>query len=556
VPLRERSDRTTPCVPARRAGRSLCAVAIAAARPRRVAVRRCGEVGTDAARTLSARPRGAGTAAKRVLALVAVLLLAACATPAVRPPPVAGTESCVTLFAAVDDAVARHRVGDAQARRIAGFAHLRVDRLLASFRDALDDDMRDEWLERLAQRDAEARAVELANLPAPVVAALARDHGGDLAAILARCRSRLVAADRADAARLAAVRAGARVPDDYSTARRVVGLYALTRVPFAAGVRSFEREVERVFALPLDALPVAGRVQRFVPAAQPQLTRDVLAARIARAAGNPLRMPSPDAETLDALAHRHAPVYEIDVVDANDRIGQPYWPPAGPARIDTREPVVFYRAAHMRAGPDVLLQIAYTAWFPARPRSGPFDLLAGHLDALIWRVTLAPDGAPILFDSIHGCGCYHFFFPTPHAVARPPPDRLSEWLFVPQALPPQPDATRVVLRVASRSHYLQRVRFAPTPVHGDATYRLLPEDTLRSLPHPAGGRRSLFGPDGFVAGTDRLERFVFWPMGIARAGAMRQWGRHATAFVGRRHFDDPLLLEQRFRLVTPAAALR
>ncbi len=30
------------------------------------------------------------------------------------------------------------------------------------------------------------------------------------------------------------------------------------------------------------------------------------------------------------------------------------------------------------------------------------------------------------------------------------------------------------------------------------------------------------------------------------AGAMRQWGRHATAFVGRRHFDDANLFEKRF----------
>jgi hypothetical protein len=27
---------------------------------------------------------------------------------------------------------------------------------------------------------------------------------------------------------------------------------------------------------------------------------------------------------------------------------------------------------------------------------------------------------------------------------------------------------------------------------------------------------------------------------------MRQWGHHATAFVGLRHFDDPDLLERRF----------
>jgi hypothetical protein len=37
-------------------------------------------------------------------------------------------------------------------------------------------------------------------------------------------------------------------------------------------------------------------------------------------------------------------------------------------------------------------------------------------------------------------------------------------------------------------------------------------------------------------------------MGIRSAGAMRQWGRQATAFVGRRHFDDADLIERRFEL--------
>ena len=68
-----------------------------------------------------------------------------------------------------------------------------------------------------------------------------------------------------------------------------------------------------------------------------------------------------------------------------------------------------------------------------------------------------------------------------------------------------------------------------------------------------GQRRSLFDPDGVVRGTERAERFLFWPMGIANAGAMRQWGRHATAFIGRRHFDDADLIERRFDLIEPAA---
>ena len=70
-------------------------------------------------------------------------------------------------------------------------------------------------------------------------------------------------------------------------------------------------------------------------------------------------------------------------------------------------------------------------------------------------------------------------------------------------------------------------------------------DVLRSLPSD-NEYRSLFGTHGLVAGTERSERFLLWPMGIRSPGAMRQWGRHSTAFVGRRHFDDAFLIESLF----------
>jgi hypothetical protein len=41
---------------------------------------------------------------------------------------------------------------------------------------------------------------------------------------------------------------------------------------------------------------------------------------------------------------------------------------------------------------------------------------------------------------------------------------------------------------------------------------------------------------------------------IAGAGSMRQWGRHANALIGRRHFDDADLLERRFELDLAAEA--
>jgi len=35
------------------------------------------------------------------------------------------------------------------------------------------------------------------------------------------------------------------------------------------------------------------------------------------------------------------------------------------------------------------------------------------IDGIIWPVTLDTKGEPLMYDSIHMCGCYHLFFPTP-----------------------------------------------------------------------------------------------------------------------------------------------
>ena len=104
---------------------------------------------------------------------------------------------------------------------------------------------------------------------------------------------------------------------------------------------------------------------------------------------------------------------------------------------------------------------------------------------------------------------------------------------------------RPVLRIASGTHYVERVSFVQG-IDSVARYELRDYAELRSLQRLEGGSRSAFRPDSLIAGTERPERYLLWAMGIRSAGAMRQWGRHATAFVGRRHFDDPDLFEQRF----------
>jgi hypothetical protein len=173
-------------------------------------------------------------------------------------------------------------------------------------------------------------------------------------------------------------------------------------------------------------------------------------------------------------------------------------------------------AAWTRYRGRVLLQLVYTLWFAERPPASSFDILAGKLDGVTWRVTLAPDGEPLLYDTMHPCG----YTCSSHAArGRGAAERVLEWNFSPQPLRRVGEGERPVLRIATRTHYVERVTLARGT--GDAPrYALRPYDELRSMPRPEGGRTSAFGPDGLVAGTERTERWLFWPMGIDSAGAI------------------------------------
>ncbi|TAK43076.1 MAG: hypothetical protein EPO29_05345 [Betaproteobacteria bacterium] len=483
--------------------------------------------------------------------LVAALAAAGCATRERLPDHALSPEArdCAAWYRSLDEQVASAGVRDAQDAPVAGFPYLRVNRFLASYRpfaSAGDETLR-AWTDRLLALDAAARRHEIANLPAERVDRLpdreARLSRGSALKHTAACGRLLRDADLARPESREALLERAQVPDDYSTARRVVGLYALTRHAFAEGVRRYEDEALAAYR----QAPAAGFVLRYSPPhASASPSHEAMAATLRQSARNPLAIPEPGEAELETLFALHAPVLDVAITGDHDRFGALRWKrDAAVPGVDASDLVVYRNAAWTQYEGRALLQLAYTVWFAERPPESDGDLYAGALDGLTWRVTLAPDGEPLVYDSIHPCGCFHLFFPTPRARALPAPDPLEEWMFSPQSLPRLAPGERPVLRIASRTHALIGVTLERN-AERVARYALRPYDELRSLQRLDGGRQSVFGPDGLIAGTERAERFLFWPMGIASAGAMRQWGRHATAFVGRRHFDDADLFERRF----------
>jgi len=464
--------------------------------------------------------------------VVSALLAGGCATLQ-RPTETPEVAQCRGLFARVDKAVDRAGVRDHGPTRIPGFPYLRVDRLLASFRDEVDESGRfHAWTERLAALDTEARIFELRNLPS----AARKPLGEDLMARLDTCRNRLSASDLSAEEGKRALRHAAVVPDDYVTWWRVVGLYPVTAPFVEHGVTKWHQEVHATFAVPLDELPISGALTRWQASRDTPLDPAQVGAVI-EDSKDILGIPRPDADSMTRLFETFAPSWEVDVVDDNDRIGRPL---AGDVpKVDTDTPTMYRQVSYARLDGNVLLQLNYIIWFPARPGD---DIYAGHLDGLVWRVTLGPEGRPLLYDSIHNCGCYHQFFPAPGLTLRAD---LPKHYFEPPLLPQAaPAGTPLVVRIAHGTHYIDRVYKNTHEVKAE-TLAWDDYNALRSLPS-GDGYRSLFGPYGIVHGSERGERFILWPMGIRSPGAMRQWGRHAVAFVGRRHFDDPFLISSLF----------
>ncbi|HVG05649.1 MAG TPA: hypothetical protein VM937_11990, partial [Burkholderiaceae bacterium] len=478
---------------------------------------------------------------KRALQGVFVLVVAGCATvdPYALPPMVQNLQRddavgyCARLFADIDRRIESLHVRDAEAHRIAGFPYLRVDRVSAALAArAIGSEQTQAWRARLRELDESARATELAN------ATLSIDD-------LPRCRSLLESADT-DAAAIASLRAAAKVPDDYSIGLRVLGVYPLARLPFAAGIARWQADTRAAFTTPLDALPVRGQLLRYGPAQSLELPPTTLSVDV-------LGVPIISAAQAAALFARHAPVLHIDAAGEFDRIGGLKLDAEDQVFVDAAAVVVYTRLTYALIGGLIHPQLVYTFWFGERPRAagGTFDLLAGKLDGVVWRVTINAAGDALVYDSMHACGCYHLFFPTEKVVTRSLPATLDETLFVPQTVRGVGRGEKVVLGIESGTHYLQRVLVGTISEDGQPpaiAYALQDERKLTTMPRRAGGTRSAYGEDGMIAGTERAERWFFWPMGIKSAGQMRQWGHHATAFVGRRHFDDPLLFDAYFDL--------
>lgn len=405
---------------------------------------------------------------------------------------------------------------------VSGFPYLRTNRFLAEFaKRELNPNQMSAWLNLMLREYVQA--IRLGGVSANLES-------------LQRCGSDLIKNDLQLPERLAAIRRAVEVPDDYQTIKQVIGLYPIPAVGVRIGLLRWQRQASQMFEGSVGDIPIRGQLKRYSMGAS---NSDMLVAM----KRNSLGMPEPSDKQLQQLLTLYAPTWEIDTVGEFDKPGAPIWMGPREPSVDTSETDTYtYQSYTFWQGRPVL-QLNYVVWFSERPPEKRVDILAGALDGLHWRVTLDGSGQPLIYDSIHPCGCFHQFFPTGKLALRPESTQLPEPPFVPQSAPLVKPSQRLVIRIQSGTHYIQRVY---ADVNTAEPYQQINYDQLYNL---SGEGRSLFDERGLVPGTERSERWILWPMGIASPGGMRERGRHATAFVGRRHFDDAHLLDELFQRI-------
>ncbi len=452
--------------------------------------------------------------------------------------------SCADFFASLDKRTEEAEVIDPGVFRVRNYPYLRVNRLLASFREEVDDEVAFAvWVDRMQALDQDARKYEILNLPNSAVAAL--DSVNDRAGLyrkIVTCGDILKAADFQSVKYQERLKRSVSVPDDYIALHRFLGIYPFTSMFVYRGVSIWHAEAKKSFS---PEPPVNWRRIRYVPARKTDISsvHQTVEPTKRDALGIPVYSPA----DRKALFRRYAPVWEIQFQGDYDRIGTPIWTGKGGLDVNTDQPLTYILLSFTRFGKEILTQLNYIIWFPSRPKEGKLDIYGGLLDGLNYRVTLDNNKEPLIYETIHNCGCYYKTYPTNRIQVREKIDYAEPPLIL-RAPDVNPSRDFMTVSMQSRTHYVQHFYPSSRELQQSATavYSLADYGQLLSLPYSKDDRKSMFGQNSITPGSERLERFILWPTGVLSPGAMRRWGRHAVAFVGKRHFDDPFFMDRMF----------
>ncbi len=489
---------------------------------------------------------------RSIFPIFLLLPLLGCASLSPRSVPITSNsiEGCQAFFTQIEDQVKEAGVRDASSYPIPGFSYLRTNRFLSALKNRVKDgNEREQWLGWMKTLDRQAREKEISNLPDERVLSLqtietVQPNRSEVYARMESCSEKLFNRDKALPDFNALLASRMDVPDEYSLWRRAIGFYLLMVFPVAIVGHNAQVKSGSWFETNLDDLPVTGQLRAYVPGESLPLDEKGIQEMMDQFRINPLGVPLPDENRGKELAGSFAPAIIQDIAAPYDRIGKVRWRDDH-LETDSETPAVYYYFSHAFLEGKPILQINYAIWYSERAGKTPPWIEKGHMDGLTLRVSLDLQGKPFMIDVMNNCGCYHLFAPARDRVERIVSKPFKPDPFVPQWLPMISFGNHLGIRINSGWHQVERL-FAIGKSSESIPYELLPYRDLEALPHADGRTESIFDCKGIVKGSQRVERFILFSMGIPKIGSMRQRGHHAIDLIGRTHFDDPNLFDHDF----------
>jgi hypothetical protein len=217
------------------------------------------------------------------------------------------------------------------------------------------------------------------------------------------------------------------------------------------------------------------------------------------------------------------------------------------------------------------VQLTYTAWYPAHPRMKAIDLEKASIDSCVLRVTLDDRNAPVLYETIAACGCFHKAFVQRRvedaaALTFGPPDKgkkysversvkdAIDWEVAGIVDEPPDKPRRPVVFLKAGDHKVLGVGTAArlrVPKGADVhPYALTEYSDLYSVAVSGEKERAPFfdtGNGGKVWGAERKERFILSLVGVDDAGHPRSLDQIKLHF-DQSTWSDPTIYDRYLRL--------
>jgi hypothetical protein len=271
-------------------------------------------------------------------------------------------------------------------------------------------------------------------------------------------------------------------------------------------------------------------------------------------------------QRVDSAAQRHPYPPEYD------EIGQAQVRREGKGELKSfvaGQPKVYALYEKRRLGANEHVQLTYTAWYPAHPRMKTIDLEEADIDSCVVRVTLDADNAPLMYETIAACGCFHKVFVQrrveeaaakafgspekgkKYSVERVIKDALDwEVAGIVDEPPDQPRRPAVFVKAGDHKVLgLGSTARLKVPANADRRpYEMAEYSELYSLTVAGSQEQApFFDLGGKVRGAQRKERFVFSFIGVEDAGQPRSLDQIKLHF-DQSTWSDPTIYDKYLRL--------